>query len=182
MQDLFNAKWNEHYNFDDRLNIEEIEKVDSYDLLADRNTYVAGEDIVSPWGKNRVVELWSDTAEYCRKNIIINPGYMLSLQRHRGREETWKVLDGVLTVICNGQRYDLSQGQEIFIPQGAPHCMINAFAETVAVEEIQKGICREADNIRLMDFARRPTYPFTSDLEYRSGCLYADISSSISKR
>lgn len=181
MQHPFKAEWNTHYDFNDPRNKAEIVKVESYDLVSDTDLYAVGEDITSPWGKNRVVELWSDDVEYCRKNIVINPGYMLSLQRHRGREETWTVVAGVLTVICNGERYDVPEGQDIFIPKGAPHCMINISDNPVEVEEIQKGTCREADNIRLMDFSKRPTYPLTSDVEHRSGLLYEHICSFISK-
>ena len=176
MTDKFNPDWNPHYDFSDPRNLAEIKTVDGYAIASDIEAYQSGDVIDSPWGSNQVTSVKTEEGvEYCIKRIVVKPGYMLSLQRHRGREEMWAVEQGVLTVICNGDRIDVPAGQSIILPQGAVHCMINSGAEPVTVVETQKGACREKDNIRLLDFNNRPTYPLTSEVEYRSARLYAQI-------
>lgn len=176
MTDRFPAKWNPHYDFNDPASKKEIAAVDGYDLAADAADYSGGDIIESPWGSNQVLESKKENGvEICIKKITVKPGYMLSLQRHRGREELWAVEQGVLTVISNGERHDVPAGQSITLPKGAVHCMINSSDSPVTVIETQKGICREKDNIRLLDFNNRPTYPLTTENEYKSAILYAEI-------
>ena len=118
------------------------------------------------------------------------PGNQLSLQRHRGREEYWVVKEGLLTVIVDGQMIDVPAGQAIFIPQGAIHCMNNRTDANVHVEELQFGICREADNVRLVDAtvdaqgnpAPRPTYPLTTQTEFESAKLFAALAVEIAAK
>lgn len=176
-----------------------------------------GSVIPSPWGSNRSVDAGVasvDTVakylsghgysfeklinadqnapkvqqiEFCIKDLVVNPGHQLSLQRHRGREEYWVVKKGILTVIVDGQRIDVLEGQAIFIPQGAVHCMNNNTDEPVHVEELQFGICREKDNVRLLDATRddsgipcpRPTYPLMTLNEYRSAILFSKLAREI---
>ena len=129
-----------------------------------------------------------DPIEFCIKDLVVNPGHQLSLQRHRGREEFWVVQRGLLTVIVDGQRIDVAEGQAIFIPMGATHCMNNCTDEPIAVQELQLGICREEDNMRLLDATRdsegcpapRPTYPITNDIQYKSAVLFAQLATEIS--
>jgi uncharacterized cupin superfamily protein len=113
---------------------------------------------------------------------MVNPGYMLSLQRHRGRAEIWEVTEGVLTVIMDGKRHDVEAGNSITLPKGSVHCMINSSDKPVVVRETQTGICRESDNIRLVDFNNRPTYPLTSEVEFLSAQLYAEIQAEHAQR
>jgi mannose-6-phosphate isomerase-like protein (cupin superfamily) len=128
--------------------------------------------------------------EYCIKEIVLKPHNQLSLQRHRGREEYWVVKDGILTVIIDGQMMDVPAGQAIFIPQGAVHCMNNLTDLPIHVEELQFGICREADNIRLVDAtidaqgnpAPRPTYPITTETEFASAKLFAALAVEIATK
>lgn len=176
MDNRFNTAWNPHYDFTSADNQREISRVDSYHLEMDKADYATGQLVESPWGSNQVVEARRENGiDVCIKRITVKPGYMLSLQRHRGREELWEVRGGDLTVILDGKRYDVPAGQSISMHRGAVHCMINSSAMDVTVIETQSGICREADNIRLIDYNNRPTYPLTSENEYRSAQLYAKI-------
>lgn len=128
--------------------------------------------------------------EFCVKDLVVFPGNQLSLQRHRGREEYWVVKEGLLTVIVDGQMIDVPAGQAIFIPQGAIHCMNNRTDANVHVEELQFGICREADNVRLVDAtvdaqgnpAPRPTYPLTTQTEFESAKLFAALAVEIAAK
>lgn len=176
MDDRFNRAWNPHYDFGDADNLREIARVDSYHLEMDKADYTTGQLVESPWGNNQVIEARRENGiDVCIKRITVKPGYMLSLQRHRGREELWEVREGDLTVILDGKRYDVPSGQSISMHRGAVHCMINSSDRDVVVTETQSGICREADNVRLIDYNNRPTYPLTSEIEYQSALLYAAI-------
>lgn len=178
MNSKFSADLNPHYDFSDPACLKEIDAVDSYDITADAADYTSGQLVDSPWGSNQVLESKKENGrEICIKKIMVKPGYMLSLQRHRGREELWEVKEGTLTVISNGERYDIPAGQSITLPKGAVHCMINSSDAPVTVIETQSGTCREKDNIRLLDFNNRPTYPLTTQNEYKSAILYAKIQS-----
>ena len=176
MIDRFNLAWNPHYDFTHEDNLREIAKVESYRLELDKSDYTSGQNVASPWGSNEVLKAGQENGiDVCIKRITVLPGFMLSLQRHRGREELWDVKEGSLTVILDGKRYDVPAGQSISMHRGSVHCMINSTDKPVTVIETQSGICREDDNIRLIDFNNRPTYPLTNQLEYMSALLYAYI-------
>lgn len=129
----------------------------------------------------------AEPVEFCIKELVVKPGHQLSLQKHQGREEFWVVKRGLLTVIVDGQRLDIAAGQGIFIPKGAVHCMNNRTDELIEVEELQLGICREEDNVRLLDSTRdekghpapRPTYPITTEVQYQSAILFAELAMEI---
>lgn len=139
-----------------------IENLDNYLLGA--------EDLNRPWGTWKVIKhpLCEDGIEITQerlesephlipaeaeKEITVypSPRGILSLQMHEGREEVWTVEKGTLTIILNGEKVTVEEGESIFIPRGAIHCMINETKENVVVHEIQRGMCRETDNHRLED-------------------------------
>lgn len=117
----------------------------------------------------------SNGMEITVKEIEVKPGNMLSLQRHRGRDELWKVEEGTLTVICDAKLYEVQAGQAIHLPNGSIHCMINASDKPVKVVEDQVGLTREADNVRLLDQTGRATYPMTTEVEFNSALIYAKM-------
>ncbi|OIN85232.1 MAG: hypothetical protein AUJ12_10235 [Alphaproteobacteria bacterium CG1_02_46_17] len=209
MQKIFNIDWNSHYDFDSLENQVEIKKIESYDPAKDPDAYATGggDVIPSPWGENQSLDagIYDDGFEYkidpsdvinpeelkkisphpkefCEKRLVVNPGNMLSLQRHKARQEYWAVRSGILTVILDGQEYEVKPGQAIFIPQGGVHCMNNIGDEPVEVIELQTGITREKDNVRLIDFSNRPTYPLTSENEFASAKLYANLQNRIAHK
>ena len=103
MTDRFNLTWNPHYDFTDEDNLREIARVDCYTLEMDRADYRSGQLVDSPWGSNQVLEAKQENGiDVCIKRITVLPGFMLSLQRHRGREELWEVKEGSLTVMKYG--------------------------------------------------------------------------------
>ena len=52
--------------------------------------------IDKPWGFE---EIWAQTDDYVGKILHINKGQRLSLQYHREKEETIRVLSGILEVV-----------------------------------------------------------------------------------
>lgn len=129
----------------------------------------------------------AEPIEFCIKDLILKPGHQISLQYHQGREEYWIVKSGILTVIVDSQRLDVHAGQAIFIPKGSAHGMNNRTNDPVIVEEMQLGICREEDNIRLLDATRdaegnpasRAIYPIKTELQYKSAILYSELANEI---
>jgi cytidyltransferase-like protein len=101
------------------------------------------------WGYYRVLH----EALGCKvKELTVEPGKSLSMQRHSNRHEFWHVTEGecfVETQMASGyvlptQR--LRQHSQIQIPQGDWHRLSNPFDKPCRVVEIQYGeICDEED-------------------------------------
>lgn len=194
---------NPHYCLNTAENIDCIKEMQIYDhafLNNDNSTlqkaeekilkgsigYEVGTKISSPWGENTVLEanigVLGTNTDLVKKAITINPGFMLSLQRHRGRAELWEVIEGILTVICDGVVHTLPQGKTITVPKGSVHGLINRHNIPVKLIETQTGTCREADNIRLVDFNSRPTVPLQTKVEAQSAILYTQIHEEIKNK
>lgn len=76
--------------------------------------------VEKPWGYE---EIWAHTNNYVGKILHINHGHRLSLQYHNIKEETVRVLNGVLTLILAEKTLVLKSGQSAHIPPGALHRM-----------------------------------------------------------
>jgi mannose-6-phosphate isomerase-like protein (cupin superfamily) len=121
--------------------------------------YTVGDSDTRPWGSYTVVAtgLNDGGEEFCEKEIIVNPGHILSLQSHASRKEHWVVRQGTLTVVVDGARLTLEKGQDVKIPKGGLHCMANLGTMPCIVKETQLGLCREDDITRYMDAYGRGT-------------------------
>lgn len=105
------------------------------------------------WGHYRV--LHSDGPSLKVKELVVEPGKSLSLQRHELRSEYWIVSNGVATV-KHGNNLDqlncsvLEKNDEIHIMKEEWHQLINNTSEEVRIVEIQYGInCIEEDIFRV---------------------------------
>jgi mannose-6-phosphate isomerase-like protein (cupin superfamily) len=196
-----NTALNPHYNSNDEGNKAVIAFNRDYDTsyinqdlgaikgfekkaLKGKEGYEIGLEIEKHWGLNSVLDakmadplkaLTGEGEDVVVKSITVFPNNMLSLQRHRGREETWEVESGILTVILDGKLLTVNAGESIFLPKGSVHCMINAHDENVVVKETQRGFCREADNVRLVDMDNRETVPLLTQSEGESAILYVQM-------
>ncbi|WP_373532285.1 phosphomannose isomerase type II C-terminal cupin domain [Vampirovibrio sp.] len=85
-----------------------------------------------PWGSFTVLK---DLPHYKLKQLAVNPGSRLSLQRHQKREEHWLVTAGYPEVTLDDQVIKLSPGEYIHIPRHSWHRISNP-AENNAVVEI----------------------------------------------
>jgi len=104
------------------------------------------------WGYYRV--LHSDGPSLKVKELVVEPGKSLSLQKHNLRSEYWIVSHGTATV-KHGTDLDnlncsiLEKNEEIQILKEEWHQLINDTKEEVRIVEIQYGInCIEEDIIR----------------------------------
>jgi mannose-6-phosphate isomerase-like protein (cupin superfamily) len=119
--------------------------------------YKVGDGESRDWGSYVVTAVGLNDAdeEFCEKDITVKPAQALSLQSHDHRREHWRVKEGVLTVVLDGQRVDLRAGEDIKIPLGGIHCMANLSGAPCVVHEIQEGLCREEDIHRFKDMYGR---------------------------
>lgn len=105
--------------------------------------------VTKPWGSE---EIWAHTPRYVGKILYINPNSKLSLQLHRQKEETIRVLSGrlylhhevdtVLTVT------EMVEGDTFHVPVGTVH-RFEARGEAVQLLEVSTS---ELDDVvRLQD-------------------------------
>jgi mannose-1-phosphate guanylyltransferase/mannose-1-phosphate guanylyltransferase/mannose-6-phosphate isomerase len=102
-----------------------------------------------PWGYYRVLH----EVDGCKvKELTVNPGKSLSMQKHFKRHELWHVTEG--KCIVNQQMQggyqlpplELTKHNQLSIPQGDWHQLTNPFSEPCKIVEIQYGeACTEED-------------------------------------
>src|SRR4030065_2982544 len=97
-----------------------------------------------PWG---YFEVLSDAPGHKGKRIVVEPGGVLSLQRHKKRAEHWFIVSGSGIVTIEGKKYPVRAGSALDIPQGAAHRMENTSPEELIVIEIQTGTYFGEDDI-----------------------------------
>ncbi len=86
------------------------------------------------------------------KRLIVNPGAVLSLQKHAHRAEHWVVVRGTARITRDDEEFDLTVNQSTHIPVGAVHRIRNIGAEPVHIVEVQCGdYLGEDDIVRLED-------------------------------
>jgi D-beta-D-heptose 7-phosphate kinase/D-beta-D-heptose 1-phosphate adenosyltransferase len=103
-----------------------------------------------PWGYYRVLHQPNDMI--CVKELTVEPGATLSMQRHGQRSEFWMVAEGQASVYTLGvdQREqllcELPQHHHCWIDRRQWHRLANHGAEPLKVIEIQYGpLCQESD-------------------------------------
>ena len=102
------------------------------------------------WGYYRV--LHESGKEVKVKELTVEPGKTLSMQRHQHRSEHWFVDSGTATVYTLDQNTDVDEfgvftkHQSLHIPQGMWHMLANEHDEPLKLVEIQYGTeCVEED-------------------------------------
>jgi mannose-6-phosphate isomerase-like protein (cupin superfamily) len=106
-----------------------------------------------PWGYWRVLYHIENTKV---KELVVNPGQSLSMQKHQFRNEYWHVVEGVATVKLEYPKEELFlktiyKNQHISIPLGVWHQLINNEDVPLRIIEIQHGEkCEEYDIERKM--------------------------------
>ena len=102
-----------------------------------------------PWGYYRVLHSIPGTKV---KELTVNPGHSLSMQRHAHRHEFWHVTEGQCDVeqaLPGGYALPtvrLTKHSQLSIPQGDWHKINNPYNEPCKIVEIQYGVdCNEMD-------------------------------------
>ncbi len=109
--------------------------------------------IFRPWGNYERLDM---DDQYQVKRIVVTPGGVLSLQKHRLRSEHWVVVSGNPEVTIDDDVRTLEPNQSVYVPLGAVHRLANHGKEPVVLIEVQTGdYLGEDDIIRLEDVYNR---------------------------
>jgi len=111
-------------------------------ILAQRVNY-------RPWGH---YENLLEAGNHKIKELVVDPGQRLSLQKHKRRAEHWTVVSGEALVTVAEKEIPLKPGQSVDIPRGAVHRIMNPGEVPLLIVEVQMGdYFGEDDIIRLQD-------------------------------
>lgn len=101
-----------------------------------------------PWG---YFEVLSEAPGYKVKRIVVEPGGVLSLQRHKLRSEHWFVVAGRGIASVEGKDYPVQQGVAIDIPATKNHRLKNSSAGNLVIIEVQTGEYFGEDDIERLE-------------------------------
>lgn len=105
--------------------------------------------VFRPWGSYDSLD--SDEG-FQVKRLIVNPGAVLSLQKHAQRAEHWVVVRGTARITLDDEVFDLTVNESTHIPIGAVHRIENPGDEPVHIIEVQCGdYLGEDDIVRIED-------------------------------
>lgn len=100
------------------------------------------------WGK--FITLYTNGNSVKVKELVINPGESISLQRHVHRTEYWVVISGVGDVVINSKLRVIKEGDSVLITPLTTHKLTNTSTDLLKLVEIQHGtLCDESDIERL---------------------------------
>lgn len=106
-----------------------------------------------PWGTYTVLE---EGKNYKIKNITVNPGKRLSLQKHIHRSEHWVVVCGTATITVGADEKIVKPNESTYIPIGEIHRLANNGKIDLTIIETQVGeYLGEDDIIRIEDDFKR---------------------------
>ena len=106
-----------------------------------------------PWGYYESIDMGE---RFQVKRIVVAPGGMLSLQKHRHRAEHWVVVRGTAEVTIGDTIKAVHENESIFIPIGSLHRLANQGRIPLELIEVQTGsYLGEDDIVRLDDIYKR---------------------------
>lgn len=95
------------------------------------------------WGYYRVLH---DVEGTKVKELTVEPGMSLSLQRHQHRSEYWLVAEGRCSVETSNSALILEKHKTMHIPNNVWHRLSNPFKDPCRIVELQYGLeCSESD-------------------------------------
>ncbi len=129
--------------------VQDVKKIVTTLKAKERREGFAHRKVYRPWG-------WYDAVvqseHFQVKQILVNPGALLSLQLHRHRSEHWIVVQGSAKVTRGEETIILNENESIFIPVGEKHRMENIRQIPLEIIEVQSGsYLGEDDIVRLED-------------------------------
>jgi mannose-1-phosphate guanylyltransferase/mannose-6-phosphate isomerase len=105
--------------------------------------------VFRPWGSYDSLE---NQPGFQVKRLVVNPGAVLSLQKHAHRAEHWVVVQGKARITKNDDVFDMGVNESAYIAIGDIHRIANPFDEPVHIIEVQCGdYLGEDDIVRLED-------------------------------
>ncbi|HEX9093127.1 MAG TPA: mannose-1-phosphate guanylyltransferase/mannose-6-phosphate isomerase, partial [Coriobacteriia bacterium] len=115
---------------------------------------VGAEEVVQPRTSLRPWGSWTTLLEspgYKVKEIHVNPGCRLSLQRHAKRSENWIVVTGRASITCDDELIERGPGESAYIRAGVAHRLANAGDVPLRVIEVSTGDYLGEDDIERLD-------------------------------
>jgi mannose-6-phosphate isomerase len=103
---------------------------------------------IRPWG---YFEVLSDASDHKVKRIVVEPGGILSLQRHKQRSEHWFVVSGNGIASVDGKDYSVQSGSVIDIPVLKTHRLESSSPENLVIIEVQTGKYFGEDDIERLE-------------------------------
>jgi mannose-1-phosphate guanylyltransferase/mannose-6-phosphate isomerase len=125
-------------------------------ISSDRYEATLHRQVFRPWGSYDSID--GDDG-FQVKRLIVNPGAVLSLQKHAHRAEHWIVVQGEARITLDDKEFDLKVNESTYVPIGAVHRIANPYDEPVHIIEVQCGdYLGEDDIVRLEDnYGRKGT-------------------------
>ena len=111
------------------------------------NHYTVGEHDTRPWGTWQVIGVGDN---FIVKQITVNPGEILSLQRHQYRSEHWTIVSGSGVVTLKDKKINVQHDAGIYIPVGTWHRIENNSEGKLVFIEVQTG-----DTLDELDIERK---------------------------
>jgi mannose-1-phosphate guanylyltransferase/mannose-6-phosphate isomerase len=106
-----------------------------------------------PWGYYESVDMGE---RFQVKRIVVIPGGMLSLQKHRHRAEHWVVVRGTAEVTIGDTIQNVHENESVYIPIGSVHRLTNKGKIPLELIEVQTGSYLGEDDIeRIEDIYKR---------------------------
>jgi mannose-1-phosphate guanylyltransferase/mannose-6-phosphate isomerase len=116
---------------------------------SDREETKLHRQVFRPWGSYDSLE---NADGFQVKRLIVNPGAVLSLQKHAHRAEHWVVVRGKARITKNDDVFDLGVNESTYIAIGDVHRIANPFDTPAHIIEVQCGdYLGEDDIVRLED-------------------------------
>tara|TARA_B100001123_G_scaffold42775_1_gene43972 strand:+ start:440 stop:778 length:339 start_codon:yes stop_codon:yes gene_type:complete len=100
-----------------------------------------------PWGYYITLD---ENKDYKVKQIHVKPNQQFSLQYHNEREEHWTILEGLGYITQGKTETVIRPGEYAYIPIEQIH-RLRAGDDGVTFIEVQRGVCREDDIVRIED-------------------------------
>lgn len=106
-----------------------------------------------PWGYYESIDAGD---RFQVKRIVVIPGGVLSLQKHRHRAEHWVVVRGTAEVTIGEKVRTVHENESVYIPIGSVHRLANKGKIPLELIEVQTGSYLGEDDIeRLEDIYKR---------------------------
>ena len=105
---------------------------------------IKNKEYLRPWGSYITFD---QEPGFQVKRLNVNPGGILSLQKHYKRSEHWTVVMGAARITLNDDEFDLTVNESVFIPVEAIHRIANHGDTELRVIEVQCGDYLGEDDI-----------------------------------
>ena len=133
----------------DKSSVQDVKSVVDELKKRDREETKLHRQVFRPWGSYDSLE---NQDGFQVKRLVVNPGAVLSLQKHAHRAEHWVVVKGKARITKNEDEFDLEVNESTYIAVGDIHRIANPFDEPAHIIEVQCGdYLGEDDIVRLED-------------------------------